>query len=97
MLGIDTLRSQTLGLPVRDRQARPASPAASPVSCSPGTRRGERRRLGPTDLWNVDAAVPEELLTVLKLASESGRSPGDLGCEPEIKAVGQLWRGGPKA
>jgi len=29
---------------------------------------------------------------VLKLAKESHRSPGDLGFEPEIKAIWRLWR-----
>jgi hypothetical protein len=47
----------------------------------------------PTDLWNVDTAVAEGILTVLKLASESRKYPGDLGFEPEIKAIWQLWRG----
>jgi hypothetical protein len=47
----------------------------------------------PTDLWNVDTAVAEDLLIVLKLASDSRRYPGDLGFEPEIKAIWQLWRG----
>ena len=47
----------------------------------------------PTDLWNVDKAVAEDLLTVLILTSESRRYPGDLGFEPEIKAIWQLWRG----
>src|SRR5205823_14214198 len=51
----------------------------------------------PTGLWNVDTAVGEDLLTVLKLASESRCYPGDLGFKPEIKAVWQLWHGGPKA
>jgi hypothetical protein len=46
----------------------------------------------PTDLWNVDAAVAEDILTVLRLASESRQYPGDLGFEPEIKAIFQLWR-----
>jgi len=47
----------------------------------------------PTDLWNVDTAVAQDLLTVLKLASESRRYPGDLGFEPENNAIWQLWRG----
>jgi hypothetical protein len=47
----------------------------------------------PTDLWNVDTAVAEDLLIVLKLASDSRRYPGDLGFEPEINAIWQLWRG----
>jgi hypothetical protein len=47
----------------------------------------------PTDLWNVDAAVADDLLTVLKLASERCQYPGELGFEPEINAIWQLWRG----
>jgi hypothetical protein len=50
----------------------------------------------PTDLWNLDSTVAEDLLTVLKLARESRRYPGDLGFEPEIRAIWQLWRGSPK-
>ncbi|MEO8130205.1 MAG: hypothetical protein ABJF23_33530 [Bryobacteraceae bacterium] len=47
----------------------------------------------PSDLWNVDAAVADDLLIILKLASESRRYSGDLGFEPEISAIWQLWRG----
>lgn len=47
----------------------------------------------PTDLWNVDTAVAEDILTVLKLASESRKYPGDIGFEPEIAAIWRLWRG----
>ena len=36
----------------------------------------------PTELWGVDTAVAEDMLTVLKLAKESRRYPGDLGFEP---------------
>jgi hypothetical protein len=43
-------------------------------------------------LWGVDTAVAEDMLTVLKLAKESHRYPGDLGFEPEIKAIWRLWR-----
>lgn len=47
----------------------------------------------PADLWNVGTAVADDLLIVLKLASESRRYPGDLGFDLEIKAIWQLWRG----
>jgi len=50
----------------------------------------------PTDLWNVDTTTAEDMLTVLKLASDSRRYPGDPGFEPEIKSIWLLWRGGPK-
>jgi hypothetical protein len=56
-------------------------------------QRGRERRLGP-DLWNVDTAVAEDMLTVLKLANDSRRYPSDLGFEPAIKAIWHLWRGG---
>ena len=41
----------------------------------------------PTDLWNVDTAIAEDMLAVLKLAKDSHRYPGDLGFEPEIEAI----------
>jgi hypothetical protein len=47
----------------------------------------------PTDFWNVDTAVAEDILAVLKLACDSRKYPGDLGFEPEITAIWQLWRG----
>jgi hypothetical protein len=47
----------------------------------------------PTDLWNVDRAIAEDILRVLQLASEVQRYPGDLGFEPEIKAIWRRWRG----
>ena len=46
----------------------------------------------PTDLWNVDTAITEDMLAVLKLANDRCRYPGDLGFEPEIKAIWHLWR-----
>ena len=42
---------------------------------------------------NVDTTVAEDLMIVLKLASDSRKYPGDLGFEPEISAIWQLWRG----
>lgn len=47
----------------------------------------------PTDLWNVDTAIAEDMLAVLKLAKDSHRYPDDLGFESEIKAIWRLWRG----
>ncbi len=46
----------------------------------------------PTDLWNVDAEIAADFLTVLRLALESHKYPGDLGFEPEIQAIWELWR-----
>jgi hypothetical protein len=48
----------------------------------------------PADLWNVDTAVAEDMLAVLKLANDSRCYPDGLGFEPEIQAIRQLWRGG---
>jgi hypothetical protein len=47
----------------------------------------------PVDLWNVDGAIADDLLTVVRLVRESRRYPGDLGFEDEIKAVWRAWRG----
>lgn len=51
----------------------------------------------PTDLWNVDTAIADDLLTVLRFIREFHRYPGDLGFEREIQAVWQAWRSGGKA
>jgi len=51
------------------------------------------RRPPPTDLQNVDTAIAEDMLAGLNLASDSRRYPGDLGFEPEIKAIWRQWRG----
>jgi ParB family transcriptional regulator, chromosome partitioning protein len=48
----------------------------------------------PVDLWNVDAAIADDMLTVLRLVRESHRYPNDLGFTDEIAAVWRLWRGG---
>ena len=53
----------------------------------------ENRGWDPTDLWNVDAVIADDMLTVLHLVRESHRYPGDLGFEPEITAVWRRWRG----
>lgn len=46
------------------------------------------------DLWSVDAAIADDMLTVLGLVRESHRYPDDLGFRDEIAAVWRLWRGG---
>ena len=47
----------------------------------------------PTDLWQVDTAVAEDMLAGLSLARESGKYPGDLGFQLEIEAIWRRWRG----
>jgi hypothetical protein len=37
----------------------------------------------PTDLWNVDVAIADDMLTVLRFTRESHRYSGDLGFEEE--------------
>ena len=49
----------------------------------------------PVDLWSVDAAIADDMLTVVRLIRESHRYPNDLGFSDEIAAVWRLWRGGP--
>ena len=51
----------------------------------------------PTDLWNVDTAIADDMLTVLRLIRESNRYPGDIGFEKEMQTVWQTWRSGGKA
>lgn len=48
----------------------------------------------PVDLWNVDAPIADDMLTVVRLIWESHRYPGDLGFQEEITAIWHLWRGG---
>jgi hypothetical protein len=45
----------------------------------------------PTDLWNVDPGIAEDIIRVLRLVRDSRRYPGDLGFEPEISAVWRTW------
>ena len=47
----------------------------------------------PIDLWNVDAAIADDMLTVMRLIRESHRYPDNLGFHDEIAAVWRLWRG----
>jgi hypothetical protein len=48
----------------------------------------------PTDLWSVDAAIAEDILTALRLLRIENRYPGDLGFQKEIDAIWELWRAG---
>jgi hypothetical protein len=51
----------------------------------------------PTDLWNVDAAIAEDMLTVLRLLRTENRYPGDLGFQKEIDRIWELWRAGKRS
>ena len=46
----------------------------------------------PTDLWQLDTTVAQDILAVLALASERHQYPGDLGFKAEIEAIWLLWR-----
>ena len=48
----------------------------------------------PVDLWSLDAAIADDMLTVLGLVRESHRYPDDLSFRDEIATVWRLWRGG---
>src|SRR5438128_12248327 len=51
----------------------------------------------PTDLWNVDAAIAEDVLNALRLLRMENRYPGDLGFQKEIDKVWELWRAGKRS
>jgi len=48
----------------------------------------------PTDLWNVDAAIADDILIALHLLRRENRYPGDLGFQKEIDQIWELWRAG---
>ncbi len=48
----------------------------------------------PTDLWNVDATIADDILTALRLLYVENRYPGDLGFQKEIAQIWELWRAG---
>jgi len=48
----------------------------------------------PTDLWNVDATIADDILTALLLLRMENRYPGDLGFQKEIDRIWELWRAG---
>jgi hypothetical protein len=47
----------------------------------------------PVDLWRLDTAIVNDILTVLRLIAASHRYPDDHGFQKEIEAVWKLWRG----
>ena len=47
----------------------------------------------PVDLWNVDAAIADDMLTVIRLIRDSHSYLDGLGFRDEIAAVWRLWRG----
>ena len=46
----------------------------------------------PVDLWNVDDAIADDILSVLQLLRVEHQYADDLGFRPEIEAVWQRWR-----
>ena len=46
----------------------------------------------PTDLWNVDAAIANDMLTVLQLIRQAQTYPDELGFKRETQDVWRLWR-----
>ena len=46
----------------------------------------------PVDLWSVDAAIADDMLTVLQFIRLVHRYPGDVSFEKEIAAVWEQWR-----
>lgn len=52
----------------------------------------ENRGWDPTDLWNVDAAIADDILIALHLLRRENRYPADLGFQKEIHQIWQLWR-----
>ncbi|MGH9611381.1 MAG: DUF7673 family protein [Bryobacteraceae bacterium] len=47
----------------------------------------------PTDLWNVDAPIAADILTIVAaIRAQPGKYPADVGFEPEIQQIWWLWR-----
>jgi len=93
MLGLDTAPLKALGrLGIIARRDTGQSRRVADFLLA-GHDAAEKGGWDPTDLWNIDTAVAEDILTVLKLASDSRKYPGDIGFEPEITAIWRLWRG----
>src|SRR5271155_1772591 len=46
----------------------------------------------PVDVWNVDADIAEDILTVTRLIRDSRLYPADLGFGDEIAFVWRKWR-----
>jgi hypothetical protein len=51
----------------------------------------------PTDLWAVDTAIADDMLTCLALLRrEHGRYPGDLDFKRAMETIWATWRGAEK-
>lgn len=54
---------------------------------------GENGGWDPTDLWSVDEAVADDMVTVVTAIRHlAGRYPGDVGYQAQIDRVWQEWR-----
>jgi hypothetical protein len=47
----------------------------------------------PVDMWNVDAAIADDMLAVVRLIRESRRYPEGLGFGKKMAWVWRMWRG----
>ena len=47
----------------------------------------------PADFWNVDDAVADDLLAVLRFLRQRRQYPDDLGFQHEMQRVWTRWRG----
>ena len=50
----------------------------------------------PTDLWNVDTAIADDMLTVVQLIRESNRYPAISVLKRKFRPCGKPWRNGGK-
>ena len=46
----------------------------------------------PSDLWNVDASISDDMLTVVRLIRDAHCYPEGLGFEDELQSIWRLWR-----
>jgi hypothetical protein len=46
----------------------------------------------PTDLWNVDDAIAEDMLMVVRLIRDAHTYPASLGFDDEMQAIWRMWR-----
>jgi ParB family transcriptional regulator, chromosome partitioning protein len=52
----------------------------------------ENKGWNPVDLWNVDDAIADDMISVLGLIRQTHRYPDDLGFGEEMRAVWKSWR-----
>lgn len=48
----------------------------------------------PVDMWTVDAAIADDMLTVMHLIRDSRRYPEGLGFGEKMERLWRVWRGG---